>query len=474
MTASALWTSAAAARATGGRNTHAWSASGVAIDSRQVERGDLFIALSGTRVDGHDFVADAFSRGAAAAVVSRRPENLGPDLPLLIVPDSMAALTALGAAARQRTDAKIVAITGSVGKTGTKEALRVALSAQGPTSATEGNLNNQTGVPLSLARMPEDTAFGVFELGMNRPGEIAALSQLARPHVAIITTIEPVHTEFFESVADIADAKAEIFAGMSGGIAVLHRDNAYFPWLADAAERAGVARIIGFGAHPEATARLIDCEINAAYSRVTAVIEGRTVTYRLNSPGRHWVINSLAVLAAVDAVGADVAAAAAELSKFAPLKGRGQRLRVTLPDGSFEIVDESYNASPASMRAAIAVLAGAKPGLGGRRIAVLGDMLELGQDAVRLHTALAQDLVQGGIDLVFAAAPLMKHLFDALPEGMRGGHAPSAAELAPMVAAAVLPGDVVMVKGSYSTGMGDVIQALLGLNSVPSRAVNGY
>lgn len=470
----ALWTSSAAAKATGGRNTQSWSATGVSIDSRRVERGDLFVAISGTRVDGHDFIADAFLRGAAAAMVGRVPAGLDKNLPLHVVPDTLVALTALGIAARKRSKAKIIAVTGSVGKTGTKEALRVALSAQGLTSASVGNLNNQIGVPLSLARMPEETAFGVFELGMNRPGEIGLLSKLVEPDVAIITTIEPAHTEFFDSVADIADAKAEIFSGMSGGVAVLHRDNAYFPWLADAAHRAGVSRVMGFGAHPEATARLIDCELYASYSRVTAVVGGRTLTYRLNAPGRHWVMNSLAVLAAVDAVGADVSAAAAELAKVMPIKGRGQRHRVALSGGSFEVVDESYNASPASMRAAIAVLAGARPGPGGRRIAVLGDMLELGNDSARLHASLAQDLVNAGIDLVFAAAPNMKHLYDALPEAMHGGYAVNAKELSALVIREVQPGDVLTVKGSYGTGMGVVIDALLALNAVPPRAANHY
>ena len=470
----ALWTSAAAARATGGQNNRSWSATGVAIDSRHIERGDLFVALVGERFDGHDFVADAFARGAAAAIVSRQPANVSGDRPLLTVRDTMAALTALGAAARARSHAKIVAITGSVGKTGTKEALRLALAAQGSTTATAGNLNNQIGVPLSLARMPEDAAFGVFELGMNRPGEIALLSRLVQPHVAIITTIESVHTEFFDSVADIADAKAEIFSGMSDGTAILNRDNPYFPWLADAAQRAGVSHIIGFGAHPEATARLIDCEIHSSYSRVTAIIEGRTVTYRINAPGRHWVINGLAVLAAVNAVGADVAAAAAELAKLVPLKGRGQRHRVSIPGGSFDLMDETYNASPASMRAAIAVLAAAQPGFEGRRIAVLGDMLELGKDAPRLHAALAHDLINAGVDLVFAAGPNMKYLYDALPADMRGGHAPSAVELILLVTAQVRPGDVVTVKGSYGSKMGVVIDALLAMNAAPPRAVNGY
>jgi UDP-N-acetylmuramoyl-tripeptide--D-alanyl-D-alanine ligase len=474
MTAAPLWTSAAAARATGGRNTHAWSATGVAIDSRQVARGDLFVALAGPRFDGHSFVGDAFRSGAAATAVSRPPQGIAGDAPLLIVPDTLAALTALALAARKRTKAKIIAVTGSVGKTGTKEALKIALSAQGPTAASAGNLNNQIGVPLSLARLPKDAAFGVFELGMNRPGEIAALSRLVRPHVAIITTIESVHSEFFDSIADIADAKAEIFEGMADGVAVLHRDNPYFPWLADAAERSGVFRIIGFGAHPEATARLIDCDLHPSYSRVTAVIEGRTVTYRINVPGRHWVINSLAVLGAVAGVGADVAIAAAELAKFQPLEGRGKRHRVMIPGGSFEVLDETYNASPASVRAAIAVLAGATPGVGGRHIAVLGDMLELGRDAARLHAGLAHDLEQAGIDLVFTAAPNMKHLHDALPERMRAAHAASAAELAALVAAEVGPGDVITVKGSSGTGMGVVVDALLGLNRAPARAANGY
>lgn len=470
----ALWTSEAAARATGGRSTRGWQASGIAIDSRQVASGDLFFALPGSRSDGHNFVGDALRSGAAAAAVTYQPADVANDAPLLFVGDALVALTALGRAARDRTAAKIIAVTGSVGKTGTKEALKLALSAQGRTTASAGNLNNLIGVPLSLARMPADAAFGVFELGMNQPGEISVLSKLVRPHVAIITTIEPVHAEFFDTVADIADAKAEIFSGMTGGTAVLHRDNPYFPWLADAAERAGAARIIGFGAHPEATARLIDCELQASYSRVTAVIEGETVKYRINSAGRHWVINSLAVLAAVEAVGADVSAAAAELTKLAPLEGRGKRHRVTVPGGSFDVLDETYNASPASVRAAIAVLAGATPGKGGRRIAVLGDMLELGRDAPRLHIALANDLVQAGIDLVFTAAPYMKHLDDALPEKMRGGYAATAADLAPLVAARVGPGDVITVKGSHGTGMSIVVNALLALNTASPRAANGY
>jgi UDP-N-acetylmuramoyl-tripeptide--D-alanyl-D-alanine ligase len=470
----ALWTSAEAEAATKGRSTRPFAASGVAIDSRGAGVGDLFVALKGPRFDGHDFVVDAFSRGAAAAMVSRTDVKAGADAALLVVDDTMAGLEGLAIAARARTGARIIGITGSVGKTGTKEALRLALEPQGVVSATAGNLNNQIGVPLSLARMPRAADFGIFELGMSRPGEIGALSRLVRPHVAVITTIEPVHSEFFDTIADIADAKAEIFAGMSGGTAVLYRDNAYFPWLADAAWRAGVEHVIGFGAHPESTARLIDCELRGTSSRVTAVIEGQTVTYRLNVGGRHWVMNSLAVLAAVFAAGGDVPEAAAALARVQPMKGRGQRHRVAIEGGSLEVLDESYNASPASMRAAIAVLSAAEPLPGGRRIAVLGDMLELGPDAPRLHASLAADLEAAGVDLVFTAGPNMRRLHEALPERLRGAHAATAGELAPRVIAAVGPGDVVTVKGSFGVGMAAVVEALLALGRVPPRAANGY
>ncbi|MGB8273823.1 MAG: UDP-N-acetylmuramoyl-tripeptide--D-alanyl-D-alanine ligase [Alphaproteobacteria bacterium] len=469
-----LWTAAEAEAATGGRATRAFEATGVVIDSRATGPGDLFVALKGPRFDGHDFAIDAFARGAAAAVVSRVPKEIDASAPLLMVDDPFQALNRLAEAARARSRAKIIAVTGSVGKTGTKEALRIALLPQGRVCATEGNLNNQIGLPLSLARMPVSADFGVFELGMSRPGEIAPLSRLVRPDVAVITTIEPVHSEFFESLADIADAKAEIFAGMHGGTAVLYRENPYFPWLADAAWRAGVDTVIGFGAHPEATARLIDCELRANSSRVTAVIEGSTVTYRLSVPGRHWVMNSLAVLAAVYAAGANVVQAAAELFKLQAIKGRGRRHRVVTQDGDFELFDESYNASPASMRAAISVLASSEPLPGGRRIAVLGDMLELGPDAARLHASLANDLAAAGVDLVFTAGPNMRHLHDALPEAMRGGHAATSDALAGIVTEAVKPGDVVTVKGSFGSRMAVVVDALLALNSAPARVANGY
>jgi len=315
----ALWTAKEAAAATGGAAQGDWSVSGVSIDTRTLAKGDLYLAIKGERLDGHDFVDDAFEAGAAAAMVAKAKAKAWSGRPLLIVADTFESLNALGAAARQRTAARIAAITGSVGKTSTKEALRFVLARQGSTAATAGNLNNHWGAPLSLARMPADTAYGVFELGMNAPGEIGPLSRLVRPHVAIITTIAPAHTEFFPSLGAVADAKAEIFEGLNGGIAILNRDNAFFPQLAVAAQATGVGRIVGFGAHPDAYARLVNAKLDSDGSDVTARFNGREITYRVGQPGRHLIINSLAVLAAADALGADLSRAAD------PRRHRGRR-----------------------------------------------------------------------------------------------------------------------------------------------------
>ena len=458
----ALWTAAEAAAATGGRGAGTWSATGVSIDSRTVARGDLFIALTGPKFDGHDFVADALAKGAVAALVARGPPGVAESAPVLLVPDTMTALEELGRAARRRTAAQIIGVTGSVGKTGTKEALKRALERQGATFASAGSLNNQWGVPLSLARMPRDAAYGVFEMGMNHPGEIDALSRLARPAVSVITTVEPAHLGFFPSVEAIADAKAEIFAGMEPrGAAVLNRDNAHFARLAAAARARGIARILGFGTHPEATVRLIDSHLYATASAVTASVTGEIVDYCIAIPGQHWVMNSLAVLGAVKAAGGDVGAAAAAMSSLAPLDGRGRRHRIAVAGGAAELVDESYNASPASMRAAFAVLAAMLPGEGARRIAVLGDMLELGDEARRLHAELAQPLIDAGVALVFTVGANMRALHDALPRRMRGTHAASSAEMAEIVARRLRPGDVVTVKGSFGSRMAEVVKRLL-------------
>ncbi|MEO3434384.1 UDP-N-acetylmuramoylalanyl-D-glutamyl-2,6-diaminopimelate--D-alanyl-D-alanine ligase [Inquilinus sp. CAU 1745] len=469
MTGDALWTSLDAEAATAGRATGpAWAATGISIDSRSVRPGDLFIALQGPNFDGHDFVGDALAKGAAAAMIHRPVEGLPGDAPLLTVDDTMDGLVSLGGVARERSPALIAAVTGSVGKTGTKEALRLALEDQAPTYANVGNLNNHWGVPLSLARMPEEARYGIFELGMNHAGEIAPLSRQVKPHVAIVTTVEPVHLEHFDSVEAIADAKAEIFAGMGPtGIAILNRDNPHFARLLAHARTQGVGRIWSFGDHPDADARLTDCSLHANASAVSAVVMGEPVQYSLSAPGRHWVTNSLAVLLAVKALGADLSSGARGLARITPPKGRGARSRIRFGrdgrSGSFLLIDESYNASPASLAAALTVLGQTDLGPQGRHVAVLGDMLELGEQAAALHAGLREDLIARKVDLVFACGPLMANLYDTLPPAMRGGYAPDSAALAPLVADAVRDGDVVMVKGSLGSRMAPIVAALQAL-----------
>ena len=458
-----LWTSAEAAAATGGRAPEPWSATGVSIDSRSVEAGDLFVALAGPNHDGHDFVQAAFGRAAAAAMVSRPLEPQAHGAPLLLVVDTDEGLRTLAARARARSNAHIVAITGSVGKTGTKELLAGALGSCGPTLASAGNLNNHIGAPLSLARLPQGSRYGVFEVGMNHPGEIAPLSRLIRPHTALITTIAAAHTENFSDLDAVADAKAEIFEGLeSGGTAVLNRDNAYFDRLATAARKAGAGRIVSFGEGPEADARLLAWRPCTAGGTVTAEIDRTPVDYEIAFSGRHWALNSVAVLAAVWIAGASVARSAKALATVSPGAGRGERRRVPVPDGFWELIDESYNASPAAVRAAIETLA-ETPLLapGGRRIAVLGDMLELGGEAARWHAELADDLEAAGIDLVFTAGPLMTHLHRALDPARRGTHVPESEELGDDLRAEVRAGDVVLVKGSLGSRMGPIVRCLV-------------
>jgi len=469
----ALWIAGDLAAATGGTLTRDFAAAGVSIDSRTVTAGDLFIALQGPNFDGHAFVADALAKGAAGALVAQSfvaggAAGLAADAPLLVVGDTLAALTALGRAARQRSHARIIAVTGSVGKTGTKEALRLALAGQGLTHASVGSFNNQWGVPLSLARMPREANFGIFELGMNHAGELAALSPLAQPHVALITTIEAAHLGYFPSLEAIADAKAEIFDGVApGGAAVLNRDNPFFARLAKAARRRGIGRIIEFGEHAQAAVRLLDCRLGATASAVTASVMGEVLDYTIALPGRHWVMNSLAVLGAVKAVGGDVGAASAAFAQLTGLPGRGRRHTIALRGGSFDLIDESYNASPAAVRAAIAVLDSAAVAPGGRRIAVLGDMLELGAQSARLHAELAAPLAAADIALVYTVGDDMARLHAALPERMRGAHCASAVEMAPVIAAALRPGDVVTVKGSLGIRMAVIVKHLLAGEPAP-------
>ncbi|PWR24723.1 UDP-N-acetylmuramoylalanyl-D-glutamyl-2,6-diaminopimelate--D-alanyl-D-alanine ligase [Zavarzinia aquatilis] len=466
---SALWTSAEIAAATGGKALSDFDVAHVVFDSRKVETGDFFVALSGSKVDGHDFVARALAAGAAGALVTHVPEGVAEDAGLVIVADTMVGLEDMARAARARADVVAIGVTGSVGKTGTKEALKVALAPSGPTHASVGSFNNHVGVPLTLARMPRETRYGVFEMGMNHPGELTPLSRLVRPHIAVITTVEPAHMEFFPSVEAIADAKAEIFAGVpAGGAAVLNRDNPHFDRLAVAAAARGL-HVAAFGTAPGCHVRLLDLVLKPHMVVVDAMVGSRHLTYKIGTPGRHWAMNSLAVMAAVELSGADLSLAALALAEMKPPAGRGRAHVVTLASGgSFTLVDESYNASPASMRAAFANLALSEPGPRGRRIAVLGDMRELGADADALHAGLADALVASGVDLVFACGPHMKALYEALPAPIRGCHTSDSTSLAPYVSEAVRQADVVVVKGSLGSYMASIIATLLKLDSADS------
>lgn len=459
----ALWTIDAMAAAMRAERAGALPAdvNGISIDSRTSGKGDAFFAIKGENRDGHDFVDSALKGGAGLAVVARDQRDRFAGAPLLVVPDVLEALRNLARAARARTEARVVAVTGSVGKTGTKEALRLALSTDGETHASVASYNNHWGVPLSLARCPASTKYAVLEIGMNHAGEITPLTKLARPHVAIITGIEPVHLEYFGSLEKIADAKAEIFAGVEpGGAAVLNRDNAQFSRLATAAKAARIERVVSFGEHKDADALLLRLSLQADCSTVEARILGQTVTYKLGAPGRHLVLNSLAVLTAVSLVGADLALAALALNNLRPASGRGTRTVLTVPGGNALLIDESYNANPASMQAAIALLGQVPVGQRGRRIAVLGDMLELGPTAAELHRALAKAIEAANVDLVFCSGPLMRALWEALPSRARGGYSETAAGLEPMVVSAIRAGDAVMVKGSLGSKMGPIVRAL--------------
>jgi UDP-N-acetylmuramoyl-tripeptide--D-alanyl-D-alanine ligase len=436
------------------------STNGISIDSRSIGRGDAFFALTDAR-DGHDFVDAALKAGAGVAVVSRaKRDRFSADAPLLLVDDVLEALRDLARAARKRTQAKIIAVTGSVGKTGTKEALRLALSADGETHASAASYNNHWGVPLSLSRCPADVQYAVFEIGMNHAGEITPLTQLVRPHVAIVTTVEAVHLEYFGSIEKIADAKAEIFTGIEpGGAAVINRDNSQYQRLATAARAAGV-RVVSFGEHADADTRLVRHALQSESSCVHASILGEEVTYKLGAPGKHLVMNSLAVLTAASLAGADLALAALTLQQLRAPVGRGARMTLKVSGGEALLIDESYNANPASMAAAIALLGQAAIGSQGRRIAVLGDMLELGDQGTVLHAAVAKAVEAAKVDLVYCSGPMMHSLWQALPSSRRGGYAETAAQLEPVVLDSIRAGDAVMVKGSFGSKMGPIVKAL--------------
>ncbi len=458
----ALWTEAELTGALGAPSAPlAASVEGVSIDTRTLRPGDLFFAIEGEVHDGHDHVARAFEAGAAAAVIAKaRGRDLVAHEATFAVDDTLRALGRLGRAGRARARARVVAVTGSVGKTSAKEMLRVALAKAGATHASAASYNNHWGVPLTLARLPANAAFAVVEIGMNHAGEITPLVAMARPHVALVTTIAPVHIEHLGSIERIADAKAEIFSGLEpGGAAILNRDAPEFARLERAARARG-ARALSFGADPQCDARLVEVAEEDGGSRVRARVLGRELDFMLGAPGVHMAENALGVLLAADALGADLGRAALALAEFAPQKGRGERFTLQSPSGPFTLIDESYNANPASMRAALALLGAARPGAGGRRIAVIGDMLELGPGGAAMHAALAEVLGENHVDLVFGAGPLTRALFDAAPASMRAAWTERSQDVLGELANALRGGDVVMVKGSNGSRMGPVAAGL--------------
>jgi len=464
-----LWTAKDAAQAVTGSSSGNWSATGMSIDSRSVQQGDLFIALSGDNGDGHAYVADAIKKGASAAIVSKKIDGVSDDK-LVIVSDTFKALQELGRASRARTGAKIIAVTGSVGKTGTKEMLAAAFATMGQTHASIKSFNNHWGVPFALSSMHAGSDFGIFEVGMNHANEITPLSQMIHPDIAIITTVESVHAGNFPNGEEgIADAKAEIFDGMDAGSSViLNADNKWFDRLCACAKSKNL-KVVSFGETKNADAKLTGFLVAANGSRVEADIAGEKISFTMQSTGKHLAMNALSVLAAIKISGGDLAKAAKAIGRIEPLAGRGKHELLDLgeKDNPVVLIDESYNASPVAMKAAFKVLAMVDPGRGGRRIAVLGDMYELGADAARMHKELAMPLEAAGVQLVYTSGPLMKNLYDALPQDKRGGHADDTKELAKIVPEVLVPGDVVMVKGSRGPGekprMQLVVEALRAL-----------
>lgn len=456
-----LWTASEAAEATGGIASGPWEATGVSIDTRTIQPGDLFVALAAAR-DGHEFVAQALDAGAVAALVSHVPEGVDP-AKCLIVDAVLPALERLGQAARARTDAKVIAITGSVGKTTAKEMLKKALTGQGKVHAAVASYNNHWGVPLTLARMPADTEFAVIEIGMSNPGEIAPLARMARPHVAMITTIAPAHLEAFGVIEGIAAEKAAIFDGLEpGGVAIIPLDVSTSHILIDAAKTKG-AEIVTFGEAEGADLRLTDVMLSedSTVMRIATAEGGRLA--KLSVSGRHYASNAVGVICAVAAAGADPTQAAMMLSHWQPVEGRGQRERIALSrtdDIAIELIDDAFNANPASLAAGLEVLAAITPQRGGRRIAVLGDMLELGEARDQMHADVAKLPSMDAVDIVHTCGPLMAHLHEVLPGAKRGLHEATAQDLCRVLPRSLRPGDVVLVKGSKGSKVSVVVDAL--------------
>ena len=461
-----IWTSSAAVDATKGLTERPWSATGVSIDTRTLTPGDLFVALRDAR-DGHDFVGEAFSRGASAALVERRPDNVAPDAPLLFVKDVLAGLQDMARFARARFRGKLVGVTGSVGKTGTKEMLRTMLSAQGTVHAAEKSFNNHWGVPLTLARMEPAADFAVLEIGMNAPGEIAPLALLARPHVAMITTVAAVHLEAFDDLTGIAKEKASILEGVEqGGAGVLNRDIETYSQLIRTARRLGVSPV-RFGSIGRPEFKLIDARANFNGTSVSASARGERFFFQLGAPGKHLAMNALGALACVDALDADLARGTLALVDWRPPEGRGARWSIaTGKEGEILLIDESYNANPAAMAAAFEVLAEedltgrVSPRSNARRVAFLGDMLELGPEAARFHADLAKSPAFDAITTVHCSGPWMRSLHESLPARQKGEWFPDAQSMAKGVGKLLEAGDVAMVKGSNGSRVGLVVEAI--------------
>ena len=463
-----LWTSKAAAEATGGKVVGNWSVEGVSIDTRTLGAGDLFVALKDVR-DGHDFVAAALEKGAGAALVSHIPEGVAEDAPLLIVEDVLTALEQLGAAARARMQGKVVAVTGSVGKTSTKEMLLAMLSDQGRTHASVASYNNHWGVPLTLARMPEDTEYAIIEIGMNHPGEISPLAKLAKPDVAMITTVAAAHLEAFDDVAGIAVEKAAIFDGLPiGGAAVINADIEHAPILLGKAHDCRL-RDITFGVDAF-DFKMKDVRISGDATVVQAMFEDAPLLFKIATPGRHFAMNGLGAMAVIHALGADMALAAASLGRWTPYKGRGVRETIVLDPVethlTLSLIDDSYNANPTSMAASLEVLAASEVTheIGrvskGRRIAYLGDMKELGEDSIALHAGLAHLDSTRSLDVIHCVGPLMRALYDLLPEHQRGLWVATSDEILGHLKGQLDSGDVVLAKGSLSMNLGAIVDAI--------------
>lgn len=474
-----LWTSHEITALVNGRCQTDFSITGLSIDSREVVKGDLFIALNAER-DGHDYVATALENGAAGALVNYLPKDVNPDNKSLIITsqNTLAALNVLGITARQRTQAKVVAITGSVGKTGTKEQLRTIFKAiDKNTHAAVRSFNNHIGVPLTLARMPASTTYSVFEIGMNHPGEIAPLAKLCTPDVAMITTIAPVHLAAFDDVAGIAREKASIFRGLkSNGIAIIPRDTHYYQIVADTARACGVldANTLTFGIHPAADARLLKCTSKGNQTIAHAHIRGYgDLEYTINANGQHLALNALGALLCAQVCGVDLTTAATALSEWFPPTGRGDKWQINVSTREqFTLIDDSYNANPASLAASLDVLAQtAKSANGGKRIAILTDMLELGEHEETLHKEIATQSSIAHIDTFYLAGTRMKYLFDALPKDKQGLYAPDAATLVTLMHECSYNRDIVLVKGSNGSNAGHITHYLKSLGTTTPLSV---